>query len=92
MTPDGESPTDPADITPFDFAAPADLYFPLFVGRRSALDYRRFPSAAAAILYAAETLSAPRLAAATLEVDGTRYDASVIRQLYESPEFPLARA
>lgn len=77
---------------PFDFALPADLYFPLFVGRRSSLDYRRFPSAAAAILYAAESLSAPRLAAATLEVDGTRYDAGTIRQLYASPEFPLARA
>lgn len=83
---------DPAATLPFDFDIPADLYFPLFVGRRSALDYRRFPSAAAAILYAAESLTAPRLAAATLEVDGTRYDAITIRQLYASPGFPLARA
>ena len=86
----GDGEPDPA--IPFDFALPADLYFPLFVGRRSALDYRRFPSAAAAILYAAETLSAPRFAAATLEVDGTRYDATTIRRLYASPDFPLARA
>jgi hypothetical protein len=83
---------EPAATLPFDFETPADLYFPLFVGRRSALDYRRFPSAAAAILYAAESLTAPRLAAATLEIDGTRYDAGTIRQLYASPEFPLARA
>jgi hypothetical protein len=87
----GDEPAaDPIEAA-FDFAAPADLYFPLFVGRRSALDYRRFGSAAAAILYAVESLNAPRLAAATLEVDGTRYDAARIRQLYASPEFPLER-
>lgn len=92
MTAEATDDVDAASTLPFDFETPADLYFPLFVGRRSALDYRRFPSAAAAILYAAESLTAPRFAAATLEVDGTRYDAVSIRQLYASPEFPLARA
>ena len=87
----GEQPVAAEPDRAFDFDAPADLYFPLFVGRRSALDYRRFPSAAAAILYAAESLSAPRLAAETLEVDGTRYDAVTIRQLYASTEFPMLR-
>lgn len=87
----GEEPAAGRSDGAFDFGAPADLYFPLFVGRRSALNYRRFASAAAAILYAAESLTAPRLAAATLEVDGTRYDAVMIRQLYASPEFPLER-
>ena len=86
-SPDEIEPED----TAFDFEAAADLYFPVFVGRRSALDYRRFPSAAAAILYATQSLTAPRLAAATLEVDGERYDATRIRQLYESPGFPLER-
>ena len=80
--------TDPTTL-PFDFDLPADLYFPVLVGRRGGLDYRRFPSAAMALRYAVESLNDARLGSATLEVDGERYDSVEIRKLYASPRYPL---
>lgn len=75
---------------PFDYAEPADLYFPVQVGRKGGLDYRRFPSAAEALRYAMESLVAPKFASATLEVDGERYDSVAMRRLYASPDFPAS--
>ena len=73
---------------PFDYAEPADLYFPVQLGRKGGLDYRRFPTAADALRYAMESLLAAKLASATLEVDGQRYDSVAMRRLYTSPDFP----
>jgi len=78
------------DGAPFDYAEPADLYFPVQVGRRGGLDYRRFPSAALALRYAMESLVAAKLVSATLEVNGERYDSAAIRRLYASPDFPAS--
>jgi hypothetical protein len=76
-------------LASFDYDEPADLYFPVQVGRKGGLDYRRFPSAALALLYAMETLAAAKLGSATLEVDGERYDSVAMRRLYAAPDFPL---
>jgi hypothetical protein len=75
---------------PFDYSEPADLYFPVQVGRKGGLDYRRFQSATQALRYAMESLVAAKLASATLEVDGERYDSAAIRKLYGSPDFPAS--
>jgi hypothetical protein len=75
---------------PFDYTEPADLYFPVQVGRKAGLDYRRFPSAALALRYAMESLLPGKLSAATLEVDGERYDSFAMRRLYASSEFPAS--
>ena len=78
------------DTAPFDYAEPADLFFPEQLGRRGGLNYRRFPSAALALRYAMEQLVAAKLTSATLEVDGERYDSAAMRRLYSSPDFPVA--
>ncbi|MDF2984391.1 MAG: hypothetical protein K0Q69_4163 [Devosia sp.] len=75
---------------PFDYAEPADLYFPVQVGRKAGLDYRRFPSAALALRYAMESLLPGKLSSATLEVDGERYDSVAMRRLYASSDFPAS--
>jgi len=69
----------------FDYDEPADLYFPVQVGRKGGLDYRRFPSAAHALRYALESLPSAKLASATMEVNGERYDSIAMRRLYASP-------
>lgn len=76
------------DPVPFDYAQPADLYFPSQVGRKGGLGYRRFASAALALSFAMESLVEGRFSSATLEVDGERYDSAAIRRLYAAPDFP----
>jgi hypothetical protein len=71
-------------MVPFDYGEPAELYFPVLLGRRGGLDYRRFPTAALALQYAIETLAAEKLGSATLEVAGVRYDRVAMRRLYEA--------
>lgn len=83
-----EGAVEPLPDAPFDYAVPADLYFPVQLGRKGGLDYRRFPTAADALRYAMESLLAAKLASATLEVDGERYDSVAMRRLYTSPDFP----
>jgi len=65
----------------FDYGASAELYFPVSVGRRGGIDYRRFKTAALALDFAFTTLSGARLAASALEVDGVRYDAATMQRL-----------
>jgi len=93
--PDAGSDNDPGDADEnlsgsFDYSEPADLYFPAQVGRKAGLDYRRFPSATLALRYAMESLLPGKLSAATLEVDGERYDSFAIRRLYASSDFPAS--
>ena len=60
----------------FDYSAPAELFAPKGrPGMRQPVAYRRFPSAAAAIL----------------EVNEDRFDHVGIRQLYEDQKYPLRR-
>ncbi len=77
----------------FNYEASAEL-FPARHGKRSggAMQYRRFDRAADAIRYAIETLSPAMLGGAFLEVNERRFSGAQIRDLYESPDYPLERA
>ena len=55
------------------------------------MGYRRFASAAEAIKFAVEELPPAQLLGAVLEVSEERFDCEGIRQLYDSPNYPLAR-
>jgi hypothetical protein len=54
--------------------------------------YRRFGSAADAVRFAIEELPASLLLGAYLEIDETRFDMAGIRALYDSADYPFARA
>ena len=60
--------------------------------RRAPLGYRRFARAADAIRFAIEDLPSQFLTGTYLEVDEIRYQHNEIRSLYESVDYPLARA
>ena len=76
----------------FNYDAAAGLYYGRpGVHARKATGYRRFASAAAAVLFAIEQLAPAQLDFALLEVDEDRFSAAEIRGLYESADFPLAR-
>lgn len=60
--------------------------------RREPFGYKRFERAAQAIRFAMEDLPPECLVGAFLEVDEQRYDSEAIRRLYESADYPLARA
>jgi hypothetical protein len=76
----------------FDFSVEAEL----FAGRRAkhvrpAVQYKRFPHAADAVLFAVEELPPELLLGAFLEIDGERYGSDEIRRLYNRRDFPLSR-
>ena len=75
----------------FDFAAPGELFCARSVSRRSRVTYRRFDTAALAIQFAVEELSADNLRAATLEVAEVRLGGDEITALYQGDDFPLTR-
>lgn len=75
----------------FDFQAPAELFHPLKMGKRSPLSFHRFDTSAEAIKFAVEELSPVALQGAVLEVADDRLDSSTIRELYDSGDFPLTR-
>jgi hypothetical protein len=79
-------------MAPFDYSTEAEL-FSGFAGafRRQPVGYRRFASAAEAIRFAMEELSAGSLAGAALEVGDQRFDSHGIRRLYEAASYPLPR-
>jgi hypothetical protein len=82
-----------ADMMAFDFGAPAELFSSVGHGTaRGSMQYRRFATGAQAIRYAIEDLPAALLRASIVQVDDDRFDARQIRELYDCPAYPLARA
>jgi hypothetical protein len=77
----------------FDFNAPAELFSSASQGAaRGHMYYRRFATGAEAIRFAIEELPAALLRGSILQVDEDRFDARQIRELYDCPAYPLARA
>jgi hypothetical protein len=77
----------------FDYGLEAELFS---VGpksyRRPPLGYKQFARASDAIRFAIEDLPPQLLVGTCLEVDELRYEATEIRRLYDSVDYPLARA
>jgi hypothetical protein len=81
------------DMMAFDFDAPAELFSSAGQGAaRGPMYYRRFATGAQAIRYAIEGLPAALLRGSVIEVDEERFGARQIRELYDCPAYPLARA
>ena len=77
----------------FDYSTAAKL-FPTR-NRKSGkqpFGYRRFAEAADAIRFAVEDLPPKLLVGTCLEVDELRFEGAEIRRLYDSADYPLARA
>jgi hypothetical protein len=74
----------------FDYGLEAELFS---VGpksyRRPPLGYKRFARASDAIRFAIEDLPPQLLVGTCLEVDELRYEATEIRRLYDSVDYPL---
>ena len=81
-------------MTAFNYSASAELFARATIsrgGKPKSITYRRFPTAAEALRYAIEELPAPLLNGTVLEVGEERYDAELIRALYDAPAYSLAR-
>jgi hypothetical protein len=77
----------------FDYTTEAELFSTRpRNSKRQPLGYRRFARAADAIRFAIEDLPPKLLVGACLEVDELRYDGTEIRRLYDSANYPFARA
>lgn len=76
----------------FDYKRSAEL-FPTRSRkpRRNPMTYKRFDTAAAAVRFAIEELPSDLLLGAYLQVEEERFGSVGIRQLYESPRYPLKR-
>ena len=77
----------------FDYGAEAELFPGMAKGaQRRSVGYRRFARAAEAIRFAIEELPPRSLAGASLEVGAERFNSRDILRLYQSSDYPLARA
>jgi hypothetical protein len=85
-----QTPT-PARERTFDFSAPAELFPSRGKKGRSTLRYRRFTTAAEAVRFAVEDISATLQLGAYLEVNEARFGMPEIQALYAHPAFPLKR-
>lgn len=76
----------------FDYHGPAELFSNPGQGkRRHPLGYRRFDSGAEALRFIVEQVPAALVTGIILEADEQRFDHRAIRDLYDSPEYPLVR-
>jgi hypothetical protein len=78
-------------MSKFDYRAPAELFPSRNRKAKQLVKYRRFDTAADAIQFAMEELPAPALLGAVIEIDEGRFGHADIRELYESPDYPLKR-
>jgi hypothetical protein len=79
-------------VSKFDYCAPAELFPSRNRNAKQLVKYRRFDTAADAIQFAMEELPAPALLGAVIEINERRLSHADIRELYESPDYPLKRA
>jgi hypothetical protein len=76
----------------FNYDVPAEFFSrKTQVLKPSGLTYRRFGTAAEAIRFAIEDVSSAVLGGSTLIVDGERFGAKELKQLYASALYPLQR-
>lgn len=75
----------------FDYDATAELYPSRRYAKTSRQQYRRFPTAAAAIQFLLEEMPASSLSGSFLEADERRYEGPQIRALYYADAYPLPR-
>ena len=78
-------------MSKFDYRAPAELFPSRNRNAKQLVKYRRFDTAADAIQFAMEELPAPALLGAVIEINERRLSHADIRELYESPDYPLKR-
>ena len=78
-------------VTVFDYQAPAELFAGHARNRKQRMRYRRFDTAAEAIRFAMEEISAPVLFDVYLQIDDERFGANQIRELYDHASYPLVR-
>ena len=74
----------------FDYAAPAELY-PSRRYAKSLARYRRFATAAEAVRHAIEDMPPAWLVGTFLDVDGSRFEGTAIRALYDASAYPGER-
>jgi hypothetical protein len=79
------------NLSGFDYKAAAELFPSRSKKGRGHVTYKRFDTAAEALRFAVEELGPQALLGAHLEVDEARFGSEEIRQLYESPAYPLPR-
>ncbi len=79
-------------MTKFDYNAPAELFLSRSrAASRGRMKYRRFSTGAEALRFAIEELPAVILPGTILEADESRFSHTHIRELYDSPKYPLKR-